>query len=310
MAGFIGSSNMSTMYLACNNTLARGYCLGDTITIIQVAWCMVANEPHDHYILSLHDDEPLNFLWERFVRQNKVKVVIDDWPKGDQFTQYREFDQRRQCMTVHGHKYDTHKELYPRLDGAGRQGALCGHEAGLGRANVIEYYYFGQHTCNFDPCFTRAFGRGIIDCPKWNRPQTPSVFIAPWEKCQGNAVFTGQFWHTVVSQILEAGVRVTLNDNRQLMGPQFTHDNLRVVFPPYSMIFDEMSQHTVIACGNTGTGWVAAAGEYPLIACEDPHMNLGEYSFEKNGVLSLLRTIREPDAAQAFNAIMEAVETL
>ena len=60
----------STMYIAANNTMERGYFLGDVITLIKVAYLFVDNEPHDRVLLSLHHHDQLNFLWDRFLRDS------------------------------------------------------------------------------------------------------------------------------------------------------------------------------------------------------------------------------------------------
>jgi len=56
---------MSTMYIASNNCTERGYFLGDVLGLIKTAWLFVRSEPHTQYIMSLHEREPLNFLWAR-----------------------------------------------------------------------------------------------------------------------------------------------------------------------------------------------------------------------------------------------------
>ena len=122
--------SVSTLYLAVNNSLQRGYCLGDVLGIIKTAKVMIENERPEHVLLSLHDDDPLNFLWERFVRENLVTFIHDRWDKTSKHQQYEIFGQRRANRTVKGIPFDIYKELYPRLDGGDRQHI---HEFGKNR---------------------------------------------------------------------------------------------------------------------------------------------------------------------------------
>lgn len=130
---------MSTMYIACNNTMPRGYFLGDILTVIKAAWMFVENEPHDHVVLSLHDREPLNFLWDKFIADNLVTVIYDRWDQGNRDAQFAAFGERLTSRRVKDIPFDTYKELYPRLDGGARQHILCGRENGIGRKNIFSY---------------------------------------------------------------------------------------------------------------------------------------------------------------------------
>lgn len=307
---------MSTMYFAASHTMSRGYYLGDVIILNKVARMFARAIPHDHYILSLMHGDPLNFLWNRFIRDYSVTVITDDWDRGNKEIQYEHLDHRRLRKRVGECVFNTYRELYPRLDGSDRQHVLAGQEAGLGRANIFEYYYYGQLGWDMfpDPPDSHTFGRGVIDMPPYQPvvPQQPSVYIAPWEKCQGNGKFTHDFWRSVVYALLDAGLSVTLNDDRGLMPPgsedQYK-ERLRVIFPPFKQLPAIMSQHGCVACGNTGIGWVAGAGEYPLVACEAEDMIFTEYSFQKCGLRSLRCLLREPDPFQMVEAIQNACES-
>jgi hypothetical protein len=149
-----GDATMPTAYIACNNCRERGYFLGDVLGMIKVAWLWAENERYDKYLLSVHRSEPLNFLWQRFVRENNVEVLYDDWPKFNKRRQYEEFGRRFNERAVHGRPFDVYKELYPRVEGHDRQHILCGRENGLGRANIFEYYYYGQQV--FAECPAKA----------------------------------------------------------------------------------------------------------------------------------------------------------
>ena len=287
---------MSTMYFAATHTLQRGYFLGDVIGIIKSSWIMADSEPHEDYVLSLMRDDPLTFLWDRFIREHRAEVIWDAWEPGNRERQYSEFDARRVSKLVKGRRFDTYKELYPRLDGSDRQSIFNGGETGLGRSNIFEYYYFGQPRCDElpPPVKSLEFGRGVVDMPPHAPTEPLSAYIAPWEKCQGNQVYTHDFWREVVQKLLDAGVRVALNDNRGLMPPNFQHERLHVMFPEFRHLAAEMAQYTVTLSGNTGIGWMAGAGEYPLLVCEHPSMCFVEYGFEKCGFQSLKHTQVDP----------------
>ena len=275
---------MSTMYIACDNCLERGYFLGDVLTLIKAAWLFVQNEPHDHYILSLHTSDPLNFLWNRFVCENRVTLVRDTWEKKNRDAQYEVFDQRRKARVVQGQPFDTYKELYPRLDGGPRQGVLCGREKGLGRTNIFEYYYYGQECCVDTPVNTREFDSTLIYVPQVIRRSDKSVFIAPHEKCQGNKYFTLEFWEQVSAALLEAGYAVVVNDPGGFairLG-----DRILRSFFSFEALVEQLAGERLILCGNTGIGWMAAAVGAPFIALEKD-MVFPEYGFRRCGCQSL-----------------------
>ena len=161
----------------------RSFFHGDNICKLVVK-VMVENERSEHILLSLHDDDPLNFLWKRFIHENLVTVIHDRWDKTCKHQQYEIFGQRRNSRIVKGISVDIYKELYPRLDGGDRQHILCGEERGLGRRNIFEYYYYGQESFIEHPTGTTTFGDDIIDVPDVQRLTSRSVFLAPHEKCQ------------------------------------------------------------------------------------------------------------------------------
>ena len=305
---------MKTMYIASNNSFETGHFVGDMLGIVKVAWLFARNEPHEQYVLSLHEGEPLNFLWDRFMRKHGVRVVFDRWDKGDRDERYRQFDARRAARRVHDIPFDTYKEMYPRLDGGPRQGALCdGVERGLGRRNIFEYYYFGQEQCHDDPVGTTEFGRGVIDLPAPSLgphdTDGPSLWLAPHEKCEGNRVFTHAFWADVVGRLLEAGVRVTVNDGGTPFMAGFAHPRFARAYPPFGELLGIIRRQHMVVCGNTGIGWVAGACEAPLVAAERD-LIFTEYSFEKSGLRSLRAVIREPDPTAAARTILDALDDL
>lgn len=278
----------------------------DVLTIIKTAWMFVENEPHDQVILSLHDSDPLNFLWERFIAVNSVTVIHDHWEKGDRDRQYAAWGDRLVNRRVKGIAFDTYKELYPRLDGGARQNILCGSENGIGRKNIFCYYYFGQQAWVEQPAGGDTFGPGVIQIPGAPRLESRSVFLAPHEKCHGNAVFTHAFWEAVVKGLTNAEVHVTLNDDRGFLAE--VDEGLIVrTYLPFRQLVEQIAAQRLVVCGNTGPGWLAGALGTPLIALERNQV-LVEYEFSRCGVRSLVEVIAEPDVERTVGAVLHYLE--
>jgi hypothetical protein len=282
---------MKTMYIASNNCVERGMFLGDMLVAIKTAWLFVENEPHDGYVLSLQVADPWNYLWARFIRENKVQVIYESgWANGNKLEQYIQWQERRRTRRVHDFTFDTYKELYPRLEGSDRQSLLCGRENGLGRRNICEYFYFGQESWVDNPVNTTRFGSDVVDVPQVEK--TGHILIAPHEKCQGNQVFTLDFWRRVMSALPQP---VLINTKDQFgCGTS--------IFPPASDVLSFVAAQRVVACGNTGIGWAAGAVGTPLIACERD-MNFSEYSFRASGVESLRAIIDAPEPHRVIDAV-------
>lgn len=297
---------MSTMYIAANNALPRGYFLGDVLTVIKAAWMFVENEPHDHILLSLHDREPLNFLWDKFIADNLATVVRDRWDQGNRDMQYAAFGERLASRHVRGIAFDTYKELYPRMDGGARQTTLCGRENGMGRKNIFSYYYFGQQSWVEEPCGEETFGAGLIERPPVARATERAVFVAPHEKCHGNGVFTHAFWEQVILGLMRAEVHLTVNDDRGFMqyaeGPLLTR-----TFLPFRPLTEQVAAQRLVLAGNNGVGWLAGALGTPLVAVERNAL-LAEYSFARCGLTSLVEAIDEPDPARVIDRTLQYLE--
>lgn len=298
---------MSAIYIGANNCIERGYFLGDVLVGIKCAWLFIQNEPSSHVILSLIDRDPLNFLWQKFIADNEATVVFEAWPKGDIHHHYGTLNRRLEEMAVRGIPFATYKELYTRMDGGNRQHRLCGSERGLGRKNVFEYYYYGQATFQPEPKNTTDFGPDVIDIPPVERTHDRSVLIAPHEKCQGNRIFTHEFWTRVVRGLLDAQVEVTVNDQggfmESVVSPRFHRS-----FLPFVPLIAQVAAQRLVVSGNTGLGWVAAAVGTPLIAMEKD-MLFSEYSFQKCGCRSLKRIIEESDSDRVIAAILHELDS-
>lgn len=132
------------------------------------------------------------------------------------------------------------------------------------------------------------------------------MFVAPHEKCHGNALFTHAFWEQVILGLTQAGVHVTLNDDRGFMqyaqGPLLT----RTYFPFRQLVEQVASQRLVLA-GNNGVGWLTGALGTPFLALERNAI-LAEYSFAKCGLTSLIDAIDEPDPLRVVNRTMHYLE--
>jgi len=303
-------TSSGVMYIAVDNCLQRGYCLGDVIGQIKVAELFVLNEPHERTLMSLLVNDPLNFLWDGFIERHKVEVLWDDWEdRGNRSVQYKNFETRLDTKEVHGIHFDTYKELYPRIDGGFRQKILCGIENGLGRKNIFEYYYFGQQHSVDKPKASEYFEPGLIPVPEHKRENSRSVFLAPLEKCQLNRHFTWGFWGDVIDRLLKQEIEVTLNDNTWL-GNQFVgRPHFQRTFLPFGELITQIAEATMVACGNTGIGWVAGSTNTPLFALEK-QMVLAEYSFEKCGVQSMVRLTDSTDATIVARLIQEELEKI
>ena len=299
---------MGTMYVAANNSVHRGYFVGDVCTMVKAAWMFAENTPCDNYLLSLLRDDPWNYLWDGWVRAQRATVVWDEnWPKGNRDHQYSQWDKRRAERNVHGHPFDVWRELAPRLETAPRHRIFHGKENGLGRRNIFEYYYFGQPDCPEPVRGSTWFGPGLFDLPNWYamdfRDRKPKVFLAPHEKCQGNRVFTHAFWEQVALRLLDKEVEVVCNDNGSPFMAGCSHPLFQKTYPPANKMAETTVGCSLVLCGNTGTGWIAGATGTPLVAAECG-MNLGEYSFEKCGLVSLRATVREPNPEHVAGVVL------
>lgn len=295
-----------TLYIAAGFQSDSGpfaHFLGDVLTSIRVAFIWVETEKPSKVILSLCEGEHWNVLWARFVRETSATVVYDGKVKHKD-DMYWLFDSRRRTREVLGMQFDVYKELYCRMDGGRRQKTLCGREQGLGRRNIFEYFYYGQETHVPDPSGTVSYGVGVMDC--WDVPREPRVLIAPYAKCQGNDVFTFAFWRDVLDRVLDAGISVTLNDDQDRL--RISHPRCNRRFSTPSEIGPYVARHSLVACGNTGIGWVAGATDTPLMGMEPPFFHMLDYRYREAGVHSVVEIFAEPNPARVANAICEFME--
>jgi hypothetical protein len=249
---------------------------------------IVECDPHEHYILSLNPRHPLNFVFDKFIRDYGVRVIYDDWPVGRHGHMFEEFERRRKTRVVDGVAFDTYKELYRRVDGANRQGVLCGKERGLGRRNIFEYYVFGQETVP-EVCENGAsFGADSLGFVRGELVPEDCVFVAPHAVSQTNEVFTLDFWALVISRLVALGLRVTVNTPDT--GRFGTHPRIAYTYHHGDLpgMFAEVSRQRLVLCGNTGIGWVAAAHGVPMIAGEPSFFWFMDYRYRECGVRSVV----------------------
>ena len=307
---------MATMLIALNAAEEGGQFLGDQLCSLKVAYLFCQNENPSKVILSVSPQNRLNCFWQKFIKAYDVEVVYDSWNPGDWPTRWENWDRWRTERQIEGRPFDMYRELYRRIDGGNRQRVLCGGENGLNRNNIFEYLYYGQENFTLGcPSITikegEHFGSELIDHP--TLPAERGVYIAPYAKCQRNDVFTMEgFWTNVVTQIVEAGVSVTVGFNGQFCEHLNGHSLYQKFFGEdphcWEKVQHEMCRHKLIACGNTGIGWLAFASGMPVIAMQHVGSQMPDYHYDKCGCKSLVELIREPDADYVARRIVQEVE--
>lgn len=297
------------MYLAFSHTEKSGMKIGDHLTCSHAMRLMMENDPCDRYIISLNPKDPMAFVFDQIILEFNMTVVWDDWPSGDIDLIYKNLDERRRERTVNGEPFHVYKELYLRIHGGPRQGQLCGEERGLRRANIFQYYAFGQESspahCFGSTCFSRH-SLGF----QW-RPTAPkrSAFVAPHAFSQTNEFFTLDYWHRVIEILLGEGVAVTVNTH--LDGRFGRHANLTYSYRPGDLrgLFEQIGQQRLVVSGNTGIGWIAGAYGVPLCAGE-PHVpwQFQDYRYRECGVQSLVGIFDSSDPAQSARMAIQYLD--
>jgi len=291
--------NCRTTMLISYSGAGAGYALGDIITMIAATKLLIENDKHDRYLLTLQYDNKFNFLWDKLIRENNIEVIYDKQQNStDKFLQFNERFASKQINNIN---FDTYRELYPRISGASRQKILTGKETSTDNINILEYYILGQAepTCGF---YTTEFPQTLIDVPVINRSK--SVLIAPHENCQKNKHFTLFFWRRVIQILLEQGISVIANDATNFMNDYIDHPQFTKTFYDIEQLIEQVASVAMVACGNTGIGWLAAATETPFVAMERK-MVLPEYSFQHSGCGSLLEVVNIPRPEIAARIILK-----
>jgi ADP-heptose:LPS heptosyltransferase len=299
----------TTMLIAHNGTPENQVLLGDSLCSLKVAWLFAENAPDGcgNFILSLSLSNPFNVFWRKFIDDFRCKVIYDNFAPNSKEDRFAGWDSWRGKRKIAGQNFEHYREIYRRIDGGPRQQSLCGSERGLSRKNIFEFFYHGQE--NFreltDSDNLAEFGDGMIYHPK--RTGELDVFLAPLARCQGNHVFTFEFWTDVVEKLIAAGLSVTVNHDGIFCEHLQGREGFRKIYPGNDIegLVAEVCRHKLVACGNTGIGWLAAACGVPLVAMQREDNWMPDYKYENCGVKSLVALLAEPDADSVARTIQD-----
>lgn len=263
--------------------------LGDSICAIINARAWAEQYKPKKLLLSLCSGHIWNPLWSKFIADYDVEVIYNK-PDTNSAAKYARLDRIRASREINGRAFDVYRELYARLDGGHRQNALCAYERGLGRTHVFDYFHWGQELPVL-PNNKWVIDSSVIHVPAVIRE--PRVLIAPLAIGQGNSTFTHKFWKAVYTALGRCGIRAVWNFD---------------VAP--ADIAGHVAKNSLLCCGNTGIGWVAAVTDTPFIACEPHDSYMYEYRYELFKPKSLVDVIDEPDVDRMVAAIRVAMHFL
>lgn len=304
---------MATLLIAQNETRESGSFMGDQLCSLRAAYMFVENTPGvDHVIMSVSRANEMHFLWERFIRKHNIELVYDDWNPGDWGSRFAAWDQWRAVRVIEGRPFQDYKELYLRIHGAMRQTALCGSERGLGRRNIYQYWWCGQEGSPDElPPEVDWFDDTLIDHPQLT--PTRDVYISPHAKTQGNYTFTFEFWTDVVHRLIDAGVTVTVGFEGWFCEDLVGHPLYRKFWAGlgadgHRAWMEELCQHKLVACGNTGTGWLSSACGVPMITMEPPNSQMPDHRYRECGLRNIVEVVDRPDAEYVAKRIAEEVQ--
>ena len=300
---------MTTMLIAQNETRESGSFMGDQLCSLKAAYLFVENQPDvNRVIMSVSTANEMHFLWTKFIDKYDVELVYDDWNPGDWTTRHHNWDVWRTTRSIEGRPFDHYRELYLRIHGNLRQTQLCGSERGLGRRNIYQYWYCGQEHCPDElPPEVDWFDDTLVDHP----PRNPErgVYISPHCKTQGNITFTFDFWADVVRKLLDAGVDVTVGYDGPFWDYEFLkHPLYKKHWGDHRQWMQQVCQHKLVACGNTGTGWLAAACGTPMITMEPPNSQMPDHRYRECGLRNIVEVVSEPNATYVTQRIIEEVQ--
>lgn len=290
---------MTTMMIANNCTRENGQFCGDQLCYLKIAYLMVQNQPDvDKVIMGMSHANEMSFLWDKFICDPKgdsslppVEVVYDELNPGDNPARWAMWDRWRWSRMIEEVRpFDHYRELYLRIHGSIRQHALCGGERGLGRRNIYEYVYYGQDNKPDGPCKgSDWFDDTLIDHPKLE--PTRDVYISPHAKTQGNLVFTFDFWSDVVRHLIDSNVTVTVGYNSGFCEDLSGHHLYKKHWGDHYQWMEEICRHKLVACGNTGTGWLAAACGVPMITMEPHNSVMADHRYRECGLKNIVEVV-------------------
>ena len=300
---------MTTLLIACNETRESGSFLGDQLCSLKTAYLFVEHAPSDvdHIIMSVSPGNEMHFLWEKFIEKYNIELVCDGWNPGDWGSRWAAWDRWRAERNIEGRPFDHYRELYLRIHGVQRQFALCGSERGLGRRNIYMYWWCGQEGCPEElPPSVDWFDDTLIHHP----PHAPTrdVYISPHAKTQGNVTFTFDFWSDVVHRLIDAGVTVTVGYEGYFCEDLNNHPLYRKHWGDHRQWMGQVCNHRLVACGNTGTGWLAAACGVPMITMEPPNSQMPDHRYRECGLRNIVEVVDTPNAEYVARRITEEVQ--
>lgn len=311
---------MTTMLIAQDETRQSGSFMGDQLCSLKTAYCFLQAQPDvDHVVMSVSAHNEMDFLWTKFVADPRgdgslppVELVVEDWEAGDWTARWNNWDrwrtERRITMNDgHVREFDHYRELYLRIHGAQRQNALCGVERGIGRKNIYEYWLAGQENT---PCeFPGAdwFGDGLVHHPALVPER--DVYISPHAKTQGNLVFSFDFWTDVVHHLVDSGVTVTVGwDQLWFCQDLGGHPLFKRHWGDHRQWMEEICRHKLVACGNTGTGWLAAACGVPMVTMEPHNSVMADHRFRECGLQNIVEVVDGPKLDEMGNNMTRVAE--
>ncbi len=317
---------MSTLLIANNCTRQNGQFMGDQLCYLKVAYLMVSNTPSvDRVVMSMSPHNEMDFLWTKFLSDPRgdgsippVEVIYDCLDAGDNEGRWVQWNRWRNERTIEHTPFDHYRELYLRIHGAQRQRSICGSERGLGRANIYEYVYFGQENMpetppgdvpewdNHGVLTSYSFGDNLIDHPALTHSR--DVYISPHAKTQGNLTFTFEFWQDVVHKLVDADVTVTVGYDGMFCEYLNGHPLYRKHWGDHRAWMEQVCKHRLVACGNTGTGWLAAACGVPMITMEPPNSQMADHRYRECGLRNIVDVVTEPDPDYVAKRIIAEVK--
>lgn len=281
---------MTSMLIANNCTRDNGQFMGDQLCYVKVAYLFAASVPKGSRILmSMSSSNEMHFVWKKFIDTFNVEVIFDNFHPGNNPERWEAWDRWRSERNINGIQFSEYRELYLRIHGAQRQNILCGSERGLGRKNIYEYVYYGQENKPESCLGSDWYDDSLVYHPSLSSER--DVYISPHCKTQGNATFTFDFWAQVVHKLIAAGITVTVGYDGYFCPDLEGHPLYRRHWGTHQEWFDEVCKHKIVACGNTATGWVAAACGVPLITMEPHNSVMADHRYRECGLRNLVEVV-------------------